>query len=131
MKKRRQRENILDSTPTAVAVAALAAAAAIQAGEIIYDNMRSSGAPYSHDIPLWRAHMGSACAGSVSFVVTLFLLENLGKKSKLAAWRAIFPWLPLVALTGLATAIHIPIYLVILAAAVYSPWAYSRTHAAR
>jgi hypothetical protein len=36
-----------------------------------------------------------------------------------------------VALTGLATVIHIPIYLVIPVAAIYSSWAYFRTRAVR
>jgi hypothetical protein len=131
MAKRRRRDDMTDSTPIAVAVAALVAGAAIQTVEIIYGNIRDAEVSSSHDFPLWRVHMGSAFAGSVSFVVALFLLENLGKKSKLTALRSVFPWLPVVALTGLATAIHIPIYLVILAAAVYSPWAYSRTRALR
>jgi len=131
MKKRKQRENMPDSTPTAVAVASLVAGTAIWAGEIIYSNIRDADPSGGHDIPLWRAHMSSACAGSVAFVVALFILEKLGKKSKLMAWRSVLPWLPIIALTILATLFHIPIYLVILAIAFYSPWAYSKTRAVR
>ena len=131
MKKRKQPEKVTNSTPAAVAVAALVAAGAIQAAEVIYSNMRDSEFPGAYDIPLWRAHMASICAGSISFVVALFLLENLGKQSRAIAFRSVVPWLPIVGLTMVATAIHIPVYLVILGSALYSPWAYFRTRAVR
>lgn len=82
-------------------------------------------------LPGWRAHMGSAWMGTLAFVTALFLLENLGGQSRSRALRSAIPWLPLVALAGLATAIHIPISLVILAAAFYSPWAYLRMRTIR
>lgn len=129
MKMRKQRESTQDSTPTAVAVAALVAGAAMQAGEIIYSNIRDADPSAAHNTQLWRAHMVSACAGSISFVVALFLLEYLGKKSKLTACQSVIPWLPIVALTIFATVIHIPIYVVVLVIALYSPWAYSKTRA--
>jgi len=75
--------------------------------------------------------MASICAGSISFVVALFFLENLGKQSRAIAFRSVVPWLPIVGLTMVATAIHIPVYLVILGSALYSPWAYFRTRAVR
>jgi ABC-type uncharacterized transport system permease subunit len=71
------------------------------------------------------------CMGMVAFVITFFLLEALGRKSKTIAWRSSVPWLPLIVLTAVATAIHIPIYVVIIAAAIYSVWAYRRTRAVR
>ena len=67
--------------------------------------------------------MGAVCVGSIAFVVTFFLMESLGRKSKAIAWRSIIPWLPLIALTAAATAIQIPIYIVILSGALYSIWA--------
>jgi hypothetical protein len=36
-----------------------------------------------------------------------------------------------VGLTGVATAVHIPIYVVALLIVLYSPWAYLRTRPAR
>lgn len=115
----------------AVALAALFGAGAFYCVEIIYDNIKDSGAPDMQQLPGWRAHMGSACVGSLAFVTALFLLESLGRRSKLVAARSAVPWLPIVALTGLATAVHIPVYVVIFVAAIYSPWAYLRTRAPR
>jgi hypothetical protein len=129
MKKRKQQKQTTDSTPMAVAIATLFGAGALYCGEIIYDNIKDSG-----DItqfPEWRAHMGAACVGTMAFVTSLFLLENLGGRSKSVALRSAAPWLPLVALTVLATVTHIPIYVVVLLTAVYSPWAYLRTRAIR
>ena len=132
VKKRKQPERRpSDTTSVAVAIATLVAFAAIQAAEIIYGNIRNTDAPNDQDIPMWRAHMGSAFAGSVAFIIALFWLESLGRKSKATALRSIFPWLPVVALTGLATAVHIPIYIVLLITASYSVWAYRRTRAVR
>lgn len=115
----------------AVAIATLFGVGTLYCGEIVYDNIRDSGTHDMRHLPGWRAHMGSACVGSLAFVAVLFLLESLGRRSRLVAARSAAPWVPVVALTGLATAIHIPIYVVILAAAIYSPWAYLRTRAVR
>jgi hypothetical protein len=131
MRKAKQQKNTSEATPMAVALAALFGAGAFYCVEIIYDNIKDSGAPDLLRLPGWRAHMGSACAGSLAFVTALFLLESLGRRSRFVAARSVVPWLPIVALTGLATAIHIPIYAVILVAAIYSPWAYLRTRAMR
>jgi ABC-type uncharacterized transport system permease subunit len=73
--------------------------------------------------------MGSACLATVAFVITLFLLESLARKSRPRAWRSSVPWSPLIAMTGIATAIHIPIIAVTIACAAYVPWAYYRTRA--
>ena len=131
MKKAKLRKNTSESTPMAIAVATLFGAMALYCAEIIYDNIKDSGAPDMRQFPSWRAHMGSACIGSVAFVIALFLLESLGRGSRRIAARSVTPWWPIVALTGLATAVHIPIYLVILVAIIYSPWAYFRTRAIR
>jgi hypothetical protein len=131
MKKAQLQRNNSDSTPVAMAVAILFGAAALYCGEIIYDNIKDSGAPDMRQFPGWRAHMGSACLGSMVFVIALFLLESLGKGSRRIAVRSVIPWCPLVALTALATVIHVPIYLVILMLGIYSPWAYFRSRAVR
>jgi hypothetical protein len=131
MKKAKLRKNTSESTPMAVAVATLFGATALYCAEIIYDNIKDSGAPDMQQLPSWRAHMGSACVGSLAFVISLFLLESLGRGSKRIAMRSVTPWWPIVALTALATAIHVPIYLVIIVAGLYSPWAYFRTRAVR
>lgn len=131
MKKGKRQKNTADSTSMALALSTLIGAAALYCTEIVYDNLRGSGASDIREFPGWRAHMGSACVGSLAFVVTLFLLESVGRGSKRVAVRSAAPWWPIVALTGLATAIHIPVYLVILAAAIITPWAYFRTRAVR
>jgi hypothetical protein len=131
MKKSKPRRNTSESTPIAIGVATVFGAGALYCAEIIYDNIKDSGAPDMQQFPSWRAHMGSACVGSVAFVISLFLLESLGRGSRRIAVRSVTPWWPIVVLTGLATAIHIPIYLVIIVAALYSPWAYFRTRAVR
>jgi hypothetical protein len=126
-KAKRRKPKTPDSTPMAVAIATLCGATALYCGEIIYDNIKDSGAPDIRQLPGWRAHMASACVGTLAFVISLFLLESLGRRSKSSALRSTVPWLPLVVLTGLATAIHIPTYLVALVTALYSPWAYLHT----
>ena len=130
-RKRKQPGDEMDPTPVAFALGCLGGAGMMYVAEILYDNIRESPRPDIPGLPNWRAHMGSAFLGTVAFVITFFLLEALGRQSKLMAWRASAPWLPLIALTGLATAIHIPAYLVIPAVAIYSVWAYRRTRAVR
>lgn len=130
-KRKKQPEYAIDPTPTALAVGIFGGAAALYATEVIYSDMRDSGAPDIPGLPNWRAHMGAVCVGSIAFVVTFFLMESLGRKSKVIAWRSSVPWLPLIALTAVATAIHIPIYVVIVSGTLYSVWAYRRTRAIR
>jgi hypothetical protein len=131
MKKTKQQKRARDLTPMAVAIATLTGAAALYCGEIIYDNIKDSGAPDMRQLPGWRAHMASACVGTLAFVISFFLLESLSRRSKGSALRSTVPWLPVVALTGLATAIHIPTYMVALLIALYSPWAYLYSRQAR
>ena len=128
-KEKKPRKKASDTTPMAVAIAGLFAFGAIQAAEIIYDNVRNTNSQGSQGIPMWRAHMGSAFIGSLAFIVALFWLESLGRKSKVTALRSVVSWLPIVGFTGLATAIHIPIYIVLLITAGYGVWAYRRTRA--
>ncbi len=126
MKKAKQHKKETDSTPMAVAIATLCGVSALYCSEIIYDNIKDSGAPDMRQLPGWRAHMASACVGTLAFVTSLFLLESLGGRSRSRALRSAVLWFPLVVLTGLATAVHIPVYLVVLVAVFYIPWAYLR-----
>jgi len=130
-KRKKQPDYAIDPTPTALAVGIFGGAAALYLTEVIYSEMRDSGGPDIPGLPNWRAHMGAVCVGSIAFVVTFFLMESLGRKSKVIAWRSSIPWLPLIALTAVATAIHIPIYVVIVSGTLYSVWAYRRTRAIR
>lgn len=125
MKKVKHRKKTADSTPRAVALAALFGATALSCAEMIYDNIKDFGVSETPPIALWRVHMASVCVGSTTFVTSLFLLERLGRRSGILALRTAVPWLPIVALTALATAIHIPMLLVICLTAIYSMWAYS------
>jgi hypothetical protein len=131
MKKAKRQKQTTNSTPVAVALATLFGAGALYCGEIIYDNIKDSGAPDMRQLPGWRAHMASACVGTLAFVISLFLLESLGRRSKGSALRSTVPWWPVVAVTALATAIHIPVSLVTLLITIYSPWAYLHTRQAR
>ena len=115
----------------AVAISTLFGMAAVYCLEIIYDNISDSAAPDVGPWPAWRAHMVSAFVGFLGFVTALFLLQTLAGRSKLNALRSAVPWLPLVALTGLASVVHIPIYLVVGVSVLYSPWAYLRTRISR
>jgi hypothetical protein len=82
-------------------------------------------------LPGWQLHMGSVCGGIITFFTFLFILEALETKSRITAWRSSAPWLPLVGLTLLATIIHIPYFVVIVAGAIYGVWAYRQTSSVR
>jgi len=89
-------------------------------------DFESIGEKSTWKLPDWQVNMGSICVGMMAFVVILFCLEILRKRSKIAGWRSSWPWLPLVGLTALATFVHIPVYLIISVGVLYSIWAYSR-----
>jgi hypothetical protein len=118
-----------DSTPVALAVSVLCAAAALYCSEILYGDIKDSVNPDTGTIPEWRAHMAAACVGATALVISLFFLERIGGRSRNRAIRSVLPWLPVVAVTGLAAIVHIPSYLVLIAVLFYSPWAYSRMRA--
>ncbi len=82
-------------------------------------------------IPAWQVHMGALCIGIAGFFVCLLILETRETKSRRTAWRSSAPWLPLVGLTALATLIHIPYYIVILAGIAYCFWAYRQSSSVR
>ena len=82
-------------------------------------------------VPGWQFHMGSACSGIMTFFAFLFLPELHETRSRITAWRSSAPWLLLVALTLLATVIHVPYYIVILVGTTCGVWAYRQTSKVR
>jgi hypothetical protein len=130
-KKGRRQKSTSASTSMAVTLAAAVGIGAIQCAEIIYSDSRDAELTYNSAAAMWRVHMGCACAGSAAFVLALFFLECVGRGSVTSALRSTISWLPLIALTGIATIIHIPIYVVILLTVLHSVWAYRRTLAVR
>jgi hypothetical protein len=87
--------------------------------------------PHAQVLTEWRVHMGAACMGAAGLVVILYLLELLGRQSKIIAWRSNWPWLPLVGFTAMATVIHIPAYAAVSACEIYSVWAFRGTYSLR
>jgi hypothetical protein len=130
-KKQPDADWVCDPTPTALAVACFGGTCGMYTAALIYDSLTESGSATIPWLLPWRAHMAIACVGVVSFIVSLYFLEVLGRRSKHKAWKSSASWLPLVALTGSATVIHVPTYAVILVGTVYGGWAYRRTRAVR
>lgn len=111
-------------------IAAGFGAAIIHYSEFVFNAARDSD-DHTADLPLWRVHMGSACLGTLAFIVVLFCLEMLECKStNLALWSAV-KWLPLVGLTGTATFVHIPFMIVLALAVLYGGWVYRQVHLER
>jgi hypothetical protein len=96
-------------------------------GSAFFD-LQSTGDQSIRKLSGWQVNMGAICIGLMAFVVILFCLEVLSKRSKIAGWRSSWPWLPLVGLTALATFVHIPVYLVIPAGAIHGTWACRRIY---
>jgi hypothetical protein len=132
MRKAREREN--DGpylTNLALFVGFFGGLGIVTYGESLLGDIQSEGDLQGPSLANWQVHMGAACMGTVGFVVIFFLLELLGRQSKISAWRSSWPWLPLVGLTALATVIHIPAYAVIPMCVLDAVWAYQRIQAAR
>src|SRR5580698_918526 len=109
-------------TPTTLLVALCGGVCAFIAVEIFLPDLLELWEPQIGKFPGWQIHMGATCIEIMAFFVVLFLLELFETRSRLTAWRASAPWLPLVGLTLLATIIHIPYYIVILVGAIYGVW---------
>jgi hypothetical protein len=118
-------------TPITVLVALFGGACAFIAVEIFLPDLLELFERQIGKFPGWQIHMGATCIECTTFFVFLFFLELLETRSRLTAWRASAPWLPLVALTLLATIIHIPYYIVILAGTIYGVSAYRQTSSVR
>jgi hypothetical protein len=128
---RRARYQRRDYTTVALAIAALCGVTAFYCSEVIYSNIEDSGSPNLSAVPGWREHMAAGCIGAAVLMISLFLLEKVGGHSTGYAMRSVLHWLPLMAITGLAAVVHIPLYIVVASIVLYSPWAYGsmRRHA--
>jgi hypothetical protein len=127
---RKQRKPLVgspESTSMTLIVALFGAMCALFSAESLGEDFRDLEGPRLNWLASWQLHMGSVCIGTAAFVAGLFLLEVFETKSKKTAWRISSPWLPLIVLTLLATAVHIPSYVVIVIGFLYGIWAYRRT----
>jgi hypothetical protein len=129
--KEKQSSREYNHTPTTLLVAAFGGACAILTVESTFNDLMDMWEHQMNRLPAWQVDMGSACAGTITFFVLLYILEFFETRSKTTAWRSSAPWLPLVAVTALATVVHIPFYIVLLAGASYAVWAYRRTSSVR
>ncbi|MGA7829509.1 MAG: hypothetical protein WCA21_00935 [Terracidiphilus sp.] len=128
-KKQSSHEN--NHNPTTLFVALFGGACAFITVESICGDANDAGWQQMNRFPAWQVHMGSICIGIITFIVFLFILEFLETKSRIKAWRSSSPWLPLAGFTALATIVHIPFCIVLLADASYAVWAYHRTSRVR
>jgi hypothetical protein len=119
--------NEYDTTTIRMLVAFFFGACAVLTVESIAGDAKDEGWQLMDRVPAWQVHMGSACLGIMTFVVALFILEVFETRSKTTAWRSSSPWLPLIALTAMATGIHIIFYVVIPIGCIYGIWAYRKT----
>jgi hypothetical protein len=132
MEKRRvQSSHEYNHTPTTLLMALFGGACAFITVESTLPDAVESLEHHMNKLPGWQVHMGSACVGIIAFLTFLFILELLETRSKRTAWRCSAPWLPLFGLTAIATAVHIPFYLVALVGAIYGVFAYRRTSSVR
>jgi hypothetical protein len=129
--RRKQDEALQNDAWAAQFIACLGGLAVLYYAESTMSDLQKPEDRHIHQIPSWQIHMGSICIGVLAFVCMLFCLEFLARRSKIAAWRLSWPWLPLIGLTGLATLIHFPIYVVLPAIAIHVIWAYRRIRAVR
>jgi len=118
-------------TPTTLMVALLGGSSTFLAVETTLPDVMDLWGSQMNKLPGWQFHMGSACGGVMTFFTFLFLLELHETRSRITAWRSSAPWLPLVVLTLLATIIHIPYCIVILAGIICGVWAYRQTASVR
>jgi hypothetical protein len=112
-------------------VAAFGGACAILTVESTFNDGMDMWEHQMSRLTAWQIHMGSACVGVITFFVFLFILEFLETRSRITAWRSSAPWLPLIGFTALATIVHIPFCIVLLAGVSYAVWAYRRTSSVR
>jgi len=132
MGRRKKQSRIeFNHTPTTLLMALFGCACAVMVAEIVLpDLMQSSGLQMSN-FPRWQFHMGSTCIGIITFFTFLFFLEFFETGSRITAWHASAPWLPLIGLTLFAAIVHIPFYIVILVGTIYGVWAYRQTSRVR
>lgn len=126
-RRKKQPSHEYHHTPTTLLVALFGGLCAFMAVETFLPDLLELCERKIGKFPGWQVHMGSTCIEVTAFFAFLFLLEWFETRSLKTALRASGPWLPLVGLTLLATIIHIPYSIVILAGIIYSVWAYRQT----
>jgi uncharacterized BrkB/YihY/UPF0761 family membrane protein len=129
--RKKQSSHEYNHNRTTLLVALFGGACAFITVESIYGDANDAGWQEMNRFPAWQVHMGSVCVGIITFFVFLFILELLETRSRITAWRSTAPWLPLVGFTVLATIVHIPFCIVLLAGSSYAVWAYRRTSSVR
>lgn len=120
-----------DPTPMTLAVALFGGLCGLITGDMVRDVLTDGETPRMYWMPSWRAHMAIACLGVLSFVVSLFFLEVLSRRSKKKALKSTAPWLSLLLLTSTATVRRVPTFAVLLVGALCVTWAYRYTRALR
>ncbi len=120
-----------DPTPMALAVALFGGACGLIVGDMLHDSLTEGGAITLPWLPSWREHMALACFGVFSFVVSLFFLEVLSRRSKRKALKSTAPWLSVLLVTLAGTAKRLPPLAVLLIGALCVLWAYRHTRAIR
>ncbi len=130
-KRKRQSRYEHNHTPTTLLMASFGGGCAFITIETTFPDLIELWGLNMNNLLRWQVHMGSVCVGTLTFILFLFVLEVLETRSKITAWRSSAPWLPLILLTALATAIHIPFYVVVPIGAIYGIWAYRRTCSVR
>jgi hypothetical protein len=128
---KRQESHEYHNTVMTLLVALFGGACTLIAVESVLGNIKDTGWQQLHKVAEWQLHTGSACIGTITFIVFLFALELLETNSRIIAWRSSVPWLPLVGFTALATFVHIPFWTILLVTCSYSAWAYNRTCSVR
>jgi len=81
--------------------------------------------------PTWRMHMFFAFVGISVFILTLYSLEMMARKSREIAKRSALPWLPLAGSMALGVIVQLPVFAMIAAGLAYSVWAFRRMRSAR
>jgi len=129
--RKKQSSQEYNHSPTMLLVALFGGAFAFIAVENICDDATDAGWQQMNRLSARHVHMGSAHAEIITFFVFLFILEFRETRSRIGFWRSRAPWLPLVGVMALATIIHIPICVVVLADASYAVSGYCRTCSVR
>jgi hypothetical protein len=79
-KRRKQYQEELNVTSVAQFIASLGGLVVLYYAESTMNDVQNSGQQDTQRLPNWQVHMGSICLGAVAFVVSLFLLELLGRR---------------------------------------------------
>jgi hypothetical protein len=130
-KRKKQLRYEFNHAPTTVLMAVFGGACGFITAESFFEEIIDLFSYPTTKVPAWQVHMGSVCAGIITFVAFLFMLEVFETRSRAIAWHSSWPWLPLVGLTAISTVVHVPLYFVAPLSAICIVWAYRRTNSAR